>query len=445
MSRDIEKILDYSKKALDFIVKKELNDEEVSWVNNEILTGFRDSFSPGFFERHKEVASRPGSQEGIHPNGNYASLVKNNFINCLGGYGTYNIGHRHPRVVEALKNEMERQVLNGHELFDPLSAMLSRLVSMITPGELQISLFTNIGREPVEGALKLARISTGRTGIVAAVRNPGGRNGCAARTVPVTGCFIPGQAEEPVYREVPFGDADTLEQIIAASSSGGCETAAVILEPILSSGGVIVPPDDYLEQVRDICNRYKALLIIDETETGIGQTGKLFAIEHYEVAPDILCIGRAFGGGVVPIGAFVSTLKVWQTVNTNPFVHMYAYDANPLACAAAIAGIRVILDEGLVEQAAEKGNYFLPRIQFIAGRSRIITEARGKGLLIGIEFVDSQTSYRAAQKLFEKEILVSLSESNPATVCIEPPLNISIAEIDRIIEALEEISRELDI
>jgi putrescine aminotransferase len=175
----------------------------------------------------------------------------------------------------------------------------------------------------------------------------------------------------------------------------------------------------------------------------MGRTGMLFAIEHYGVVPDILCLGKAFGGGVMPIGAFVSTEKIWQKMIPDPFLHSTTFGGNPLSCAAAIAGIKVIFDEGLIEHAAEKGNYILPRLQRIARKYPVLKTVRGKGLLIGLEFADNIAGYSIARALFENGILVAGTLNNAAAIRIEPPLTISIDEIDQVLEILEKVVKRV--
>ncbi len=443
MHRDINTILNYSQKVLDFIAKKELTREEKDWVALETLEGFRDNYNPGFLEYRKSVSTNYAAVEWEDSGTGFTDIYGRKFIDCLGGYGIYNVGHRHPKVLEAVKNQMNRQALHSQELLDPLRAMLAKLVAMITPGDLQFSFFTNSGTESVEGALKLARLHTGRPGIIAAV---GGFHGKSLGSLSTTAKAVfrkPYLPLLPFVQHVPFGDAATLKAVIASSFAVGHEIAAVILEPIQGEGGVIIPPGDYFPRVREICDAYGVLLIADEVQTGMGRTGKLFAVEHYSVVPDILCLAKAFGGGVMPIGAFVSTAEIWQKMIPNPFIHTTTFGGNPLACAAAIAAIRVTLEEGLVEQAAEKGAYFLPKLQRLAGRYPILKEARGKGLLIGLEFVDDETGYAVAKGLFENGILVAGTLISAVTIRIEPALTITVDEMDQVVAVLEKVLQEV--
>jgi len=185
-------------------------------------------------------------------------------------------------------------------------------------------------------------------------------------------------------------------------------------------------------------------LIADEVQTGMGRTGKLWGVEHWDVAPDIITSAKALGGGVMPIGAFMSTPKIWSVMNSNPFIHTTTTGGNPLACAAAIAAINVTLQERLSEQAAEKGEYFIRQLKDIAARhSDVYTNITGKGLLIGQHFVNDDTGYAVASGLFKRGVLISGTLNNSRVIRVEPPLVITREEIDTILNRLEDTLQEL--
>jgi putrescine aminotransferase len=314
------------------------------------------------------------------------------------------------------------------------------LLASITPGNLQYCFFTNSGTEAVEGALKLARLHTKHIGIISTI---GAFHGKSMGSLSATSKSVfrkPFLPLVPGFRHVPYGDAKVLEVEIASAKFTGEDVAAVILEPIQGEGGVIIPPDDYFPQVREICDRYGVLLIVDEVQTGLGRTGKLFGIEHYGVKPDIMCLAKPLGGGVMPIGAFISTKEIWQEMIPNPFLHTTTFGGNPLACAAAIASINVTLEEKLPEQAAEKGNYFIPKLLDLMSKyDNICKEGRGRGLMIGMEFTSNEAGYDVAKGLFENGVLVAGTLINAKTIRIEPPLVITKAELDMVLEVLNKV------
>ena len=444
MSVSYDAVIKQSRKYLEFIAKEELTKEEKDWVVHESVEGFRDNVNPGFLEYRKSVSTDYTAVEWKDSGVHFTDIYGKDFIDCLGGYGIFNVGHRHPKVMEAVMNQMKRQALHSQELLDPLRAMLAKLVAAITPGDLQYSFFTNSGTESVEGALKLARLHSKRSGFIATI---GAFHGKSLGSLSATSKYVfrePFLPLIPGFRHVPYGDADALEKEIASAEFTGEDIAAVILEPIQGEGGVIIPPDDYFPKVREICNRHGVLLIADEVQTGMGRTGKMFGVEHYGVVPDIMCLAKSFGGGVMPIGAFVSTKEIWEEMTPNPFIHTTTFGGNPVCCAAAIAAINVTLEERLPEQAKEKGDYFMPKLLNLMSKYKnICAEGRGRGLLIGMEFTSNEAGYEVAKGLFEHGVLVAGTLINAKTLRIEPPLTITKAELDKVLEALGKVFAEV--
>lgn len=444
INKKYDEIIKQSQEILNLISSGELTKEKKDWVAKETVAGFRDYINPGFLEYRKSVSTNYAFVEWKDSGFGFIDIYGNEFLDCLGGYGIFNVGHRHPKVIRAVVDQLKRQALHSQELLDPLRAMLGKLIAEITPGDLQYSFFTNSGTESVEGALKLARLHTGRPGFIAATK---AFHGKSFGSLSATGKKVfrePFYPLLPGFRHVPFGDADALKKEIESSEFVGDDIAAVILEPIQGEAGAIVPPDDYFPKVREICDEHGILLIADEVQTGMGRTGKMFAIEHYGVVPDIMCLAKSLGGGVIPIGAFVSTKEIWQKMIPNPFIHTTTFGGNPIACAAAIAAINVILEEHLYEQAAEKGNYLIPKLQKLAKEhGDICQEVHGKGLLIGIEFVSDEIGYEVAKGLFENNILVAGTLISSKTIRIEPPLTIPYRELDRLLEILEKVFNQV--
>lgn len=425
MDFNIEEVLDYTEKVLNFIAKEELSSAEIKWAADETLNCDQALI---------ECKSDETGFTGLHG-------LK--YIDCLGSNGSNNLGYHHPRIIGAVKNQLERQILHRHYLLDPLSAMLSKLVAMITPGDLQNSFFTNSGAEAVEGALKLARLNTGRPGVVAAVNGCHGNfSGSLSFTAGSMGNYscLP---ILPFIQHVPYGDADMLRKTLASSHAVGIEIGAVILEPIQGEAGIVLPPEDYFSQVRDLCDQHGAMLIVDEVQTGMGRSGMLFAFEHYGITPDLVCLGKSFGGGIMPIGVVVSKAKAYDKIESRQFMHSKTTGENPLACAAAVATIQVVIDEGLVEQAAEKGSYILPQLQRMARKYSVLKEARGRGLLIGLEFKEDRHVNMVVKGLYEHGILTAGATRKANTIRIEPALTISIDEIDLVLEVLDKVIKAI--
>lgn len=358
-------------------------------------------------------------------------IFGHDYIDC-GSYGVFFHGHNHPKIVRAVQEQLERMALSGRIIPNRGPADLGRVLAEVTPGDIQYSFFCNSGTEAVEGALKLARAFTGRPEFVAA---KGAFHGKTFGALSASGRDLFRQPFEPLlpgFSHVPFGDVSAVEAAVSD------QTAAVILEPIQGEGGVQIPPDNYLSEVRDICDRRGALLILDEVQTGIGRTGKMFCCEHYGVTPDLITMAKSLGGGVMPIGAFCAKPEVFEIFDENPYIHSSTFGGNPLACAAGIAAIRTIQEEGLLEQAAAKGEYLIRGLKQAADRfPRVVNEIRGKGLLIGVELADDGLFGLVMSELLDRHVIVIPSLNNNKVMRVSPPAVISYDQIDQVISAFE--------
>jgi putrescine aminotransferase len=343
-------------------------------------------------------------------------------------------------VIGAVRAQLERQALHSQDLLDPLRAMLAKALAMLTPGNLKYSFFSNSGTESIEAALKLARAYDPlKPTIVVATRGFHGKSFGSLSASGKSTFRTPFGAMLPGFKHVPFNDVLALVDIFNACRMTGEDVGAVLLEPIQGEGGVIIPSDDYLPAVRRLCDEFGALLILDEVQTGMGRTGTMFACEHYGVVPDILCLAKALGGGVMPIGATVATEAVFSRLFHNPFLHTTTFGGNPLACAAALATIDVVIEERLPERAAEMGEYMLAGMRkAVAGHEDIVVDVRGKGLLMALEFTSDAAGFAASKYLFDRGVLVAGTLVNARTVRVEPPLTIERAQADRVFAILED-------
>ncbi len=361
------------------------------------------------------------------------------YLDCLGGYGIFNVGDRHPKVIDAVRRQLDQVCLHSQDLLNPWAAYLARQLAAIAPGDLKYSFFCNSGTEAVEGAIKLARLYTGKTEIIS-TRNS--YHGVTMGALSATGREVFRKSFEPLldgFVHVPFGDVEAIAEAI------GKNTAAVILEPIQGEGGIHVPPAGYLRKVRQLTQKKKVLLILDEIQTGMGRTGRMFACEHEDVAPDILCLAKALGGGVMPIGCFMSTSKIWRVLEPNPSIHNSTFGGNPLACTAASACIEVLLEEHLPARAAVMGNIFMRRLtELLARFPRHIADVRGRGLLLGLEFQSKELREQVQEELFHQGVLVAATLNANRTARIEPPLIITEAQINQMVDILEEILLNVD-
>lgn len=359
------------------------------------------------------------------------------YLDFLGGYGVFSLGHRHPKVVEAVKKQLDLMPLSSKVFFNPVQAELAEELAKRAPGGLAFTFFSNSGAEAVEAALKFARVATGRTKTVSTV---GSYHGKTMGALAVTGrdkARLPFEPLVPSTTFVPYGDDSAAETAVDG------ETAAMIIEPVQGEGGIHVPPPGYLARLREICDRHGALLIVDEVQTGLGRTGRLFASEHDGVAGDIMTLAKCLGGGVMPIGATMCTQAVLEKVyGANPLLHTSTFGGNPLACSAGLAALRVIDEEGLVEQSRTKGGHLKSRLQEVQARQSLLKEVRGLGLMVGVEFTMDEVGELAIAQMSKRGLVAAYTLNNPRVIRFEPPLNVSVEQIDRAVKIFDEAVAE---
>jgi putrescine aminotransferase len=440
------KIIAESRRWLAIINAHKLNEYKRRKIVADTVDNFRLYYNKGYLEYRKSV-TEGGEFAAIEWSGKgtyFEDITGRRFIDCLGGYGIYSAGINHPKIVRAVKSQLDRMPLSSQELLDPLRGALAELLGELAPGDLQDCFFISNGTDAIEGAMKLARLYTGKPGFISCVR---GFHGKSYGSLSLMGKGEYRLPFEPLLQDVyfvPFGDADAVEAELEKAEAVGMSIAGVVAEPVQGEAGAIVPPDDFWPRLRKVCTRHGVLLIADEVQTGMGRTGKMFGVEHWDVVPDIMCLGKALGGGVMPLSAFMSTPEIWKVLEPNPFIHSSTFGGNPLACAAGIAAVNVTLEEDLPGQAAATGEYFLSELRRIQRRfPDHLVEVRGLGLLIGLEFVDAEFGYAVAAGLFKRGVLVAGTLLNAKTVRIEPALAIPRELVDEVLEKLEETLEEL--
>ncbi|MBI3297227.1 MAG: putrescine aminotransferase [Elusimicrobia bacterium] len=437
MRQDLEEARRTSARVLELIAKKTLGEPERRRVTREAIGYWKEHVNAGFLKYRKSVSTDYTAVEWSDGGASFKDINGKEFLDMLGGFGIYVTGHRHPKVLKAVTDQLSRQAIHSQELIDPLRTYLARLLAAITPGDLQFAFLTNSGTESVEGCLKMAMLTTGRRRFIGAI---GGFHGKSLGSLGGTSKAVFREPFLPLlnWSHVPFGDKDALKTLMESADFSGDRVAAVVLEPIQGEGGINVAPPGYLAAARELCDKYGAMLVFDEIQSGMGRSGKMFACEHDGVAPDLMALGKGLGGGVMPIGACVGTKKTWERYIDNPFLHTTTFGGNPVCCAAAIATINVLLEEGLPKQAGEKGAYLLKGLRRAIKRwPKAMLVARGRGLMLGMEFVSHEVGYAVAKELFGRQILISGTYINARTLRLEPALTISYPELDRFLAALD--------
>jgi putrescine aminotransferase len=417
-------------------------------IISESRQNFAEHFNKGWLEYRKSV-TEAGDWAAVEWTGSgavFKDVLGREYLDCLGGYGMLNHGWSHPDVVAAVRAQLGRTPMPSQELIDPLRGVLARMMADITPGDLKYSWFAASGTEAIEASIKIAKLYTQKPAFIVAVKAFHGKTmgslsmlGKADYRQPM-GMLYGG----PVYH-VPFGDAEAVERQLEICNTIGVGVAAVLLEPIQGEAGAIVPPDDFWPRVREATQKYGALLIADEVQTGLGRTGKLWGVEHWNVVPDIIAVAKSLGGGVMPISAVTTTEEIFQPMMyPNPFMHTTTTGGGALACSAAIASINVTLRDRLWEQAAEKGEYFISKLrEFAEEYPQVYNKVTGKGLLIGMHFQTPQIGYKVAAELFKRGVLVAGTLTNAQTIRIEPPLIIECAQIDEVLNRLDDTLAEV--
>jgi putrescine aminotransferase len=447
-TRDMAAALSEAKKMVGLIKtpEAEVTDVERRWVAESTYQNFADHINKGFLEYRKSVTeTKDFALTDWQGEGSILrDVMGREYIDMLGGFGLYSPGIRHPKIVAAAKAQLDRSPQYSQEMLDPLRAHLAKVIAKITPGDIQYGFFANSGTEAVDGAMKLAKLYTGKSGFISTLK---GFHGKSLGALSLLGKAVYRQPLLPLLdgvRQVPFGDADAVEQVLKYAEEVGDGIAAVVVEPIQGEAGAIEPPDDYWPRLREICDKYEVLLIADEVQTGFGRTGKIFGVDHWGVTPDIMCFGKALGGGVIAMSGFFSTAKIWKCMEPNPFMHTTTTGGNPVACAAALAQITVLLEEDLAGQAAEKGEYIKKKVNALKEKfPNIIQGIRGRGLLLGMEFPNDEIGYKVASGLFSRGVLTAGTLTNAQTIRIEPALNIPYELIDTMLERLEETFQSL--
>jgi len=347
------------------------------------------------------------------------------YIDCVAGHGVAIVGHANPAVATAIARQSQRLITcPGIFYNDQRAAFLERLVSL-APDGLERAFLSNSGAEAVEAALKMARLATGRPGIIATMRGFHGRTMGALSATWERQYRAPFEPLVPGFTHVPYDDLEAMEEAI------GADTAGVIVEIVQGEGGVRPGSGEYFHGLRKLCDERGALLIVDEVQTGCGRTGKFFACEHYGLAPDILCLGKGIAGGV-PMGVTLFGDGVGELPRG---AHGSTFGGNPLACAAGLATLDYIVEKDLPAQAAEKGAYLLEQLERI--QAPVIREVRGLGLMVGVELRRRVQPYLLA--LIERGVLAL--PAGRTVLRLLPPLVISQEELDHVLSAVEDTLR----
>ncbi|MDP9016921.1 MAG: aspartate aminotransferase family protein [Candidatus Eremiobacteraeota bacterium] len=353
------------------------------------------------------------------------------YLDFAGGYGVFTLGHSHPKVIEAVKAQLELMALSGKTMFNVMLGRAARRLAELAPGDLTISFFANSGTEAVEGAIKLAKAATKRHKIVATHNAYHGKTLGALSASGREYFRSEYQPLLPQFEHVPYGQIEPLRAALH-------DAAAFIVEPVQGEGGVIVPPLGYLRAVRDLCDQTGALFIADEVQTGLGRCGMLFGCDREGVVPDVMTLAKGLSGGIIPVGAYIARPSVWNNAYAKaPLMHTSTFGGNELACAAALAAMDVLIEDGLVENAAQCGEQLLAGARALAAEfPTVIRDVRGLGLLVGVELCNEGYGGAIIPEMLKHGVTAAWTLNMQRVIRLEPPLIVSEQEVDRAIAAL---------
>ncbi len=358
---------------------------------------------------------------------------KKKYLDLISGIGVSSVGHRHPKVIEAIKNQVDKYLhlmVYGEYIQTPQTQLAKKLADLLPPS-LSCVYFVNSGAEAIDGAMKLAKRVTGRTKILSCLQS---YHGSTHAALSIMGNEEYKNAFRPLLPDIEFITFGNIEDLPKINH----HTAAIFIETVQGEAGIKTANQAYWQALRKKCTETGTLLILDEIQCGMGRTGKLFAFENYEIIPDILVLAKALGGGM-PIGAFISSLEFMNTLKENPILgHITTFGGHPVNCAAGLASINVLFEENLIQSIKEKENHFRKLLVHPE-----IIEYRGLGLMIAIEFKSFEFNKKVIDRCIEKGVIVDWFLHNTVSMRIAPPLTITIDEIKFacgiIIQSIDEI------
>lgn len=361
------------------------------------------------------------------------------YIDCVAGYGLFNLGHNHPFIIQTLINQLKKKQQFTRPFITEPQIKLAKLLAEITPDDLTCSFLCNSGSEAIDSAIKLSRLCQKKSQIIAAENS---FHGYTFGALSATGISAFKSSFEPLVPKiihVPFNDSKALQKAITS------DTAAILLEPIQHEAGIYMATKRYLNDVREICDKNDILFILDEIKTGLGKTGYMFACEYYQIVPDIMVVGKSLGGGLIPIGAIIGKTKYWKKLALSFPMSASSFAGNILACTAAISTIKILKDSSLIEDCAEQGLFLLRKLNQIHKKfPKIIKSVKGLGLLIGMETSSPKMAFNISKNMINKGVLIFQAFGNPSVLMVEPPLIITSIQINKFLKALKETCENIE-
>ena len=405
-------------------------------TEEDILGLYRTHLSKG----RATIAEMFGSRMEVASSGAWLQTRDGrDYLNC-GGYGVFIMGARHPRVMDAVRGQLELHPIATRILLEPTVARAAEALSSVVPAQLNRIHFALSGAEAVETGLKLAR-ANGKRRLVSTKMGYHGKTLGALSATAKDVYQKPFRPLLPDVSHVPFGDAEALEREMAAHPGEVC----VIVEPVQGEGGVRIPPPGYLPAVERLCRTYDGFLILDEVQTGMGRLGEWWGADLYGITPDVLLAGKALGGGVMPVSAALANRKTFSPFDKDPYLHTGTFTGAPVLMAAVQGAIAAIKEDQLITRSLSLGAQLLPEISTIAEHNApdLVAEVRGQGLMIGVEFRETGMAGEMLMELFNHGVVANHSMNGSSVVRFTPPAILTPSDVDFLLSAFDRATRDL--
>ncbi len=376
-----------------------------------------------------------GKREGIY----IWDLDGKHLINCHCNGGVFNLGHRNPRIISALRSALEELDIGNHHLISEARAILGERLSAISPGDLNRVVFGASGGEAIDMAIKIARAHTKKPQVISALGGYHGHTGLALAAGDES-FRKPFEPLSPGFVQIPFGDLDTLESAISP------DTAAVIFETIPATYGISIPPEDYFAGVRELCDRRGVVMISDEVQTGLGRCGAVWGIDTYGVVPDILVTGKGLSGGIYPITATIYREHLNPFLHENPFIHVSTFGGGEVGCYAAMEVLNILEEPGFLEHVQEMAKLFEAGFADLIGKHpKVLIGARQRGMMMGLKLANENLGPLMTRIGFDAGLLTIYANNDPSVIQILPPLIIQEDEASQILEILDRMLSTLEL
>ncbi len=411
-------------------------DADPTKIKEQALADFAKFVNPMKVRTMK--AAQLGIIEGRREGACVWDITGKKYIDCQTGSGIMNVGRHNPEIVRKLKEALDTYDIGVFLLCSKQKADLAKKLAEITPGDLACTIFGVGGGEANDAAIKIARGYTMKTEIISTERAYHGHTGFALSAIGRAAYKEPFEPLMPGFKTVPFGDIEAMRGAVTD------DTAAIILEPIQGEGGIHIPPDDYLPAIRKLCDEREILLILDEIQTGMARTGKMFASEHWGVVPDIMTVAKSLGGGLYPISATIFKEEIQDFFVPHPFIHLSTFGGSDLGCLVGLAVIEYIEKNNLADHAEKMGKRFRTGFDRLLKESPdLLLEVRQKGLMMGLQYTNESIGPRMTRKMADRGVIAVYTGNDPSICRLMPPLVITPDEVDLVLGALEDSMKEL--